>query len=314
MGRQLADMRDRGEAVAALWASEGSIYRRFGYGHAARSAAVTLSVAGGGRLRTDRPRDPALRLRLADPHASRSTLEQVFQAWGAGRNGEFARDSRLWDHLLDDPDDKRDGFGPLKCALADDEAGPAGYVLYRARPDSTEFGLPDGTVLVHEIVARTPACHASLWEHVIERDLVTTVRTAMEPCDSALFGLLDNPYQARTILQDNLWVRLVDLPAALEQRSYATEVTLVLEVSDRWCAWNAGRWRLVVDKGGVRCTPTDAEPDLRAEVTALGSAYLGLPLGRSLAAGDLTELREGAAEELAAALAQTAEPHCSVVF
>jgi predicted acetyltransferase len=115
-------------------------------------------------------------------------------------------------------------------------------------------------------------------------------------------------------MRHNLWVRLVDLPAALEQRSYAADVDLVVEVADDVCPWNAGRWRLVVDKGEVRCAATDAEPDLRTKVTALGSAYLGLPLGRSLTAGDLSELRPGAAGELAAALAQSTEPHCSVVF
>ena len=76
---------------------------------------------------------------------------------------------------------------------------------------------------------------------------------------------------------DALWVRLVDVAAALSARSYAGDGEVVVEVADVFCPWNEGRWR--VGNGGV--DRTDADADLRCDVGVLGSVYLGGSHGRS---------------------------------
>lgn len=313
MRRQLRDIRERGESVAALWASEAGIYGRFGYGEAARAADITLELSGL-RLRDDSPRDPALRVRLTSPSQAAKELAVVHQAAAAQRLGEFARDERWWDRHLDDRAEARGGFSPFKCALVEDGTEPRGYAVYRVQPNWTEYGLPDGTLAVHELFATSPAAHALLWEHVIGRDLITTVRVPNQPLDAPLYGLLTSSARARTVLTDNLWIRLVDVAAALKQRAYLAPVDVVLDITDRMCPWNTGRWRLRAGTGGADCAPTDRAPELRLDIAPLGAAYLGGPLGRYVDSGAVEELRQGAAAELSTALSWPSQPHCTVVF
>ncbi|WP_046469514.1 GNAT family N-acetyltransferase [Allosalinactinospora lopnorensis] len=314
MRRQLADIRERGEAVAALFASEGGIYGRFGYGSASASAMITLR-RGEAALRPDLPRDPGLQLRLASPGEVRDELSLVHQAAASTLVGEFARDKARWDLLLSGEERDRAGFSSLKCALAEDGTGPSGYALYRIRQQWDDHGVADCPLRVDQLYATTPAAHALLWEHVLTRDLVSTVSTALRPLDDPLFHLLSDKYPARSRLTDGLWIRLVDLPAALEQRSYAAPVDVVIEATDTYCPWNAGRWRLAADTGSAHCTMTDAEPDIRLDVSHLGAAYLGdTRLSSHLAAGSLTEETAGAAQRLDTALSLPTRPFCGVIF
>ncbi|GAA3746854.1 putative acetyltransferase [Spinactinospora alkalitolerans] len=315
MRRQLSDIRERGrEAVAALFASEAPIYGRYGYGPAARSVDLTLR-RGEGALRADAPRDPALRVRLAAPKEVRKELALVHQGSAAQRVGEFVRDDNWWKVLLEDPEDERGGFSEAKCALVEDDAGPLGYALYRIRPAWDAHGLADSALHVGQLHATAPAAYALLWEHLLSRDLVTTVTAGNRPVDDPLLHLLTERDRARSILTDNLWVRLVDLPRALEQRAYSAPVDLVIEVTDRVCPWNAGRWQLSADTRNARCEPAEREPDVRLDVATLGAAYLGgTRLGSYAAAGLVTEEREGAVAELDTALSHPTQPHCGVIF
>lgn len=112
-------------------------------------------------------------------------------------------------------------------------------------------------------------------------------------------------------MSDGLWVRLVDVAAALSGRSYATDVDVVLEVRDPFCAWNEGRYRLTAD----RCEPTDADADLALDVDALACAYLGgTTLLELAAAGRVRELRAGAVARASAAFRGDVAPWCPEVF
>lgn len=315
MRRQLADIRERGEDIAALFASEGGIYGRFGYGPAAQAAEFTLSTREAG-LRADAPRDPALRLRLVSgAEDSRKEIAVVHQAAAVQRVGEFQRSSGWWNKMLGDPPENRGGFSALKCVVAEDDAGPLGYALYRTKQVWDEHGAAEGRLEVKEVFATAPAAFTLVWEHLLTRDLVASVHHEMAPPDDPLFHLLADPYRARRRLVDNLWVRLVDLPSAMEKRGFAAPVDLVLEVSDRCCPWNAGRWRLSADTAAARCTSTGDAPDLVLDVSHLGAAYLGgTALGGYLAAGLISETTPGAVQRLDAALHRSDQPHCSNIF
>ncbi|KIH96960.1 acetyltransferase [Streptomonospora alba] len=314
MRRQLADIRDRGEDIAALFASEGGIYGRFGYGPAASAVHLDLHTREVA-LRADTPRDPALRLRLTSADEARRELAEVHRAAAGHRVGEFQRDAAWWNKVLRDEPGERGGQGPLRCAVAEDDAGPLGYVLYRTRQRWSEHGTAEGSLHVREHYATAPAAAALLWEHVLTRDLVFRVTHDMVPTDDPLFHLLADPYRARRFRNDNLWVRLVNLAAALERRSYAAPVDTVIEVSDRHCPWNAGRWRLSADTDAARCTPTEDSPDISLDVSHLGAAYLGdTPLGGYLAAGLISEVVPGAVQRLDTALHRSDRPHCADIF
>jgi predicted acetyltransferase len=302
MRRQLENIRAAGEPVAALWASEGAIYGRFGYGIAARNAHLTARrpVA---RLAAAPPVADSLRAGPAADHVGhmRATHERL----RGERPGMLDRPGAWWQARLYDPESDRKGAQPLQAL-----AVPDGYALYAVRADSDEEG-PAGEVKIRELVAATPAARALLWDFLLDQDLTRTITWPLAPADEPLWLMLTDPDAVRLVVAASLWVRLVDVAAALSARGYASDPDVVLDLSDALCPWNAGRYRLA----GGGCEPTDAEPDLALDASALGAAYLGGTLLTELAAaGRVTELRPGAVARASAAFRADVAPWCPEVF
>ncbi|MDT0331256.1 GNAT family N-acetyltransferase [Nocardiopsis lambiniae] len=313
MHRQLADVRARGENLAVLWASEGGIYGRFGYGLSSREARITVSRAHAA-LRPDAPRDPALTVDLCVPGETRAALAEVHRRTVTDRNGRFVRADKWWPHLLRDDERSRGDAGHLLAALVTGPDGPEGYALYRVR-HRWDLDTPRARVLVTEVVTTTPAARVALYEHLFSRDL--TVETVFHdlPLDDPLPDLLADRRQAAVTPFDGLWTRLVDLPGALGERAYAAPVDVALTVIDRCAPWNAGTWRLTVDDEGARCVPDAGPADLTVDVSHLGAAYFGRrPLAGFVGAGLVAEHTPGAARRLDTALYEPLEPHCGVDF
>jgi predicted acetyltransferase len=302
MRRQLEDLRAAGEPVAALWASEGAIYGRFGYGVAVRNAHLTARRPGA-RLTARPPVGDPLRAGPAADHVEH--MRAVHERVRGQRPGMLDRPGAWWTARLNDPESDRKGAQPLQALVV-----PDGYALYAVRPDRDDEG-PAGEVRIRELVAATPAARALLWDFVLDQDLTRTVSWPLAPADEPLWLMLTDPDAVRLVLGPSLWVRIVDLPAALSARGYAADPDVVLEVSDAFCPWNAGRYRLA--RGG--CEPTDAEPDLALDAAALGAAYLGGTLLADLAAaGRVTELRPGALARASAAMRADVAPWCPEIF
>ncbi|MGW4793173.1 GNAT family N-acetyltransferase [Nonomuraea sp. NPDC004297] len=314
MRRQLADIRDRGEAVAALYASESLIYGRYGYGRAAGELSFRIDTHRAA-FAPGVPQDPSLRLRVARPADVRAEVEKLFASVVAHRPGRYERAVGFWDHVLADEDQARRGAGPLRSILAEDENGVRGYALFRVKSAWDDSGIADGTLLLKELEAADPAAFALLWRAVLDRDLVTKVETDGRPVDDPLLALLADQRQVRARWIDELWVRLVEVDRALTERAYAAPVDVVIEVEDDVCPWNARRWRLTADLTGAECKPVDDEPDVTLPVSALGSAYLGDgTLGERLQAGLLREHSPGTVRRLAAAMSWTPKPWGGLVF
>jgi predicted acetyltransferase len=150
------------------------------------------------------------------------TLEKVFETALRSRPGLFARNEDWWDARLYDPESDRGGRTPLRCPLASDEAGTRGYALCSGRAEwDTDTFLPDGSIEVRELTASDPAASAALWENLLSRDLATEIKAALRPADDPLLFQLADSRRLRPRVADGLWVRLVDLPAALSARGYA---------------------------------------------------------------------------------------------
>jgi predicted acetyltransferase len=302
MRRQLEDLRERGDALAVLWASEGTIYRRFGYGIGARAAQLSVRRPAA-RLATVPAAVGAMWAGPAAEHVE--AMRGVHERVRPHRPGMLDRHGPWWNDRLDDPESEREGAQPLRAVTVDD-----GYALYAVRPEFDDDG-PAGEVRVRELVAATPTAHARLWAFLVDQDLTRTVTWHAAPVDEPLWLMLTDPRAVRITLSDSLWVRLVDVAAALGARSYASDADVVLEVADEFCAWNAGRYRL----SGSGCERTDAEPDVALDVADLGAAYLGGTTLRSLAAaGRVRELTPGAVVRASAALRGEVEPWCPEMF
>ena len=130
MLRQLADVRDRGEPLAILWASEAVIYGRYGYGRASWHLDFTLHRGEGRLAGTAASAEDGLRLRIAEPEAALPELAKVYDAVLATRPGMFGRNDAWWRSAIYDPAEQRQGAGPLRCLLAEDASGTRGYALY----------------------------------------------------------------------------------------------------------------------------------------------------------------------------------------
>jgi predicted acetyltransferase len=314
MRRQLADVRDRGEPVAVLWASEAGIYSRYGYGRASWQLSFTVR-RGEGALASTAPDARDVRLRMAEPSAVLAEMAKIYQTIMPSRPGFVARHDVWWQRLIQDPAEERHGAGPLRCVLAEQQGEPRGYALYSGldRWDNPAM-LPDAVIMVRELMAATPAAGAALWADLLGRDLAGEVGVQRRPVDDPLLYQLADPRRTRPQLSDALWVRIIDVPAALAGRRYSCPVDVVLEVRDELIPSNAGVWRLTAD-GDARCVPAGSAPDVVLDVTELGAAYLGgIRLGALAHAGLVTELRPGAVRRLSAAMAWDPAPWCPVIF
>jgi len=302
MRRQLENIRTAGEPIAALWASEGAIYGRFGFGLAAANVRVAAQRPATRLAAPPTPGDP-LRAGPAAEHVE--AMRDVHDRVRRDRPGMLARPGPWWQDRLFDPESTRGGAQPLRAVVTED-----GYAIYAVRAAFDDEG-PAGEVKVRELVAGTPEARAVVWEFLLDQDLTRTVSWEMAPLDEPLWLMVTNPRSVRRTIGDGLWVRLVDVAAALSARTYSAEIEVVLEVSDAFCPWNEGRYRLA---GGV-CEPTDAPPDLDLDVTALGAAYLGgTTLLELAAAGRVRELRPGSLARASAALRSEVAPWCPETF
>ncbi|MEU3061948.1 GNAT family N-acetyltransferase [Streptomyces subrutilus] len=308
MRRQLDDVRAGGEPLAVLTASDPAIYGRFGYGQAVYGLAVEIDTA---RVRLDvPPGTDEVRLRLVDPEAALADCERVYAALVPGRPGMPARQPG-WERqpLLDAPSLRGSG-SPLKCVVAERADGEVvGYARYRVAP-GWDLSGSQGRVEVGDLDALDPAAYAALWRYLFGIDLTWSVRAVKRPVDDPVLHLVSDVRRSQARVRDAMYVRLVDLPAALEARAYGAALDVVLEVEDAFCPWNAGRWRLTADaKGGARCVRTADPAELALTVRELGAAYLGgVALTALAGAGRVRELRPGAVAEASRAFTGDVAP------
>lgn len=314
MRRQLTELYERQrEPVAALWASEGGIYGRFGYGVAARQVAQ-VGRKDAMRLRPGTPLGSG-RVVLATPEAARPHEIAVYEHVRPATVGFLARDDRWWDREFDDREHIRDGATSRKHALHREQDGSVtGYATYRLKDKWTPT-QNDSEVRVIDVVSTTPEAYATLFSFLASIDLHPKLVRWRAPLDDPLQHMLLDVRALRTDVYDSLWIRLADVGRALAERTYSAPVDVVLEVGDDFCPWNAGRWRLSGDGSGARCERSTDAADLTLTATDLGAAFLGGPTLASLgAAGRVIEGTRGALAAASRAFAGDRQPWCPEVF
>jgi predicted acetyltransferase len=271
MQRQLSDVRDRGEAIAALWASESIIYGRFGYGLAAQGSEFTIQ-----REHTDFADEPLAcgRTRLVDREEALRLWPAVYDEVLPHYPGMYSRSDAWWRcHTMRETDFARAG-GTRFYVQYEEDGRILGFARYRVRGGDQD-GLPGGTVLVQELFGTTDQAHAALWRYIFGVDLVSKIQAHHRPADDPLFWMLADPRRLVRRHYDTLWVRPVDVPVALEARRYPATGRVVLDVRDAFCPWVAGRYELEAGPEGARCRPSDKEPDVTLSAGDLGAIYMG---------------------------------------
>jgi len=316
MRQQLDEVRARGEPVAILWASETAIYQRFGYGLGTLSGSFEIER---GRTAWLRPAEPAGRMRLVDAAEALATFPPVYERMRAVTPGALSRTEDWWRWaILHDAEHMRQGAGPKFRYLFEVDGVAEGYATYRAKTDWDDRG-PKGQLLVIEAMAPTPRAERGVWSFLFGVDLMRTTKAGRVPVPHPLQLALADPRALGLTASDGLWVRLVDVPAALAARRYGAAGTLVLEIADAFCPWNAGRWRLAATGEAGRAVAvverTDAPADLGVDVADMAAAYLGAFRLSDLArAGRVVELTEGALRRADALFASERTPWCVTMF
>jgi predicted acetyltransferase len=294
MRHQLDDVAERGEPIALLTASEGSIYGRFGYGPAIHFTVVELERS---RSRLAAPAAVPGRLVLLDRDAAGKVLPPIWDAVRRRDVGQIGRGAAYWGEMLRDGGVLDHGEGTRFAVVHERAPGDAdGYATYRieSRPDPATGGWRR-FLSVREVVTADPRVRVALWQYLLGVDLVDVVR-AYQPLDDPLRWRLTDSRQARVVkLADHIWARLVDVPAALAGRRYADRGRLVVEVRDAFRPSSGGTFELEAGPDGAACRRVHAEPDLRMDAADLGSAYLGgVRFGLLARAGRVTEETAGA--------------------
>ena len=254
--------------------------------------------------------DVAGSVRLVDAEKALELFWPVYERVRAVRAGMLSRDERWWkEHRLADPESWRRGASKKFYAAVEVDGLVEGYALYRVK-DEWQDGFARGEVRVIEALATSPAAEKVLWRFLHEIDLTVRVEAYFFDPGSPLPLLVRDPRALGVRIGDGLWLRLVDLDAALKARSYRPGDSLVLEVTDELCPWNAGRYRVGDDAGR-----TEDTADLALDVADLASAYLGgFDFHRLAHAGLVDERVEGAVEAATLLFRTDLPPYCPEVF
>jgi predicted acetyltransferase len=308
MRAQLDDVHERGEPLAALWASEETIYGRYGYGLASLSLELDIPKAHA----AFRPGvEQVGSVRLVDAAEAAKVMPPVYDAVRRATPGMYERTSAWWEHhVLIDLPEFRFGAGPKLYAVLEVDGVAQAYAVYRLNVSFGNLG-PETKVQTQEVIGATPVATASIWRYLLDVDWTQAVSARLLSLDHPLLLLLARLNPSRPTVSDGLWLRLVDVGAALSGRSYAGDGAVVLDIRDEFCEWNAGRWR-VEEGGAVR---TDEDADLALDVADLGSVYLGaFTFCELLRAGRVEELREDSILRADAAFRTDVTPWCPEIF
>jgi predicted acetyltransferase len=265
MRAQLDEVRRRDEPIAMLHASETVIYGRFGYGVACRERSIALDRHRAA-FRPDAPRGG--RVRLVDTAAAEKLLPEIYDRIGLVRPGMISRSAAWWASALTGRPDT-----PLVVAVhTNDDGVDDGSVVYS--PIKRDHRFDEGTVTLQviDLQAADSVAAATLWRFLLGVDLVTEVEVINRPLDEPLEWWLTDRRQCRIRdVSDDLWLRLVDVPRALAERTYGGEDSVVIEVRDAFLPENSGCYR-VGPAGAKRC---EDAPQLSLDVDVLAALYLG---------------------------------------
>lgn len=307
MRRHLDDARARQQPVAALWASEGQIYGRFGYGLAVLRQA--LSVERDRSAFAGEPEAPAS-ARALDEDEAVALIPPIYEQARRSTPGMLSRSEAWWRirrlHEWSPSDE-----GPLHRVILSFDGVPEAYVLYRLRHRWDELMMPTGSVSVLEAIGVSPRGTRAAWRFLFDIDLMKRIEAQILPTDHPLLLLATEPRRLGLRTADAVFLRVLDVPAALAARGYGADHRLTMRLADEFYPDVAGTYTL--ERGVAK--RSDDSPDLALHIRALGSVYLGGFTWRQLAeAGQVSELREGAIARADALFRADRAPWCPEVF
>ncbi|WP_148071087.1 GNAT family N-acetyltransferase [Curtobacterium sp. PhB115] len=291
-----------GYAMASLTASEGTIYRRFGFGSAIRERAVrvrraralpflaptagTVSVVPNQWLADGPAREVFDRFHVRTPGSMvRNTGTWPVALGLLGQDGKPAKDVRAAVHRPDDSDEID------------------GYVTWRVKEDRGS----DTALEIVDLVYATDQAYTALWEFLLSVDLNDVVKYSRSRLDDPIVAALgDNRAYDVDHEEDHVWLRVLDVAASLTSRPFAADGSVTLAVTDA-LGFASGTYRLDVleARGTVTRLADDADvagSDIQLDVADLGALLIGSVSPVTLAAAGLVRATDPAKVELLRAM------------
>lgn len=311
MQRHLENARDRGEQLAALWASESGIYTRFGFGMAMHHERWEMSTSYADFAY--QPEVPG-KVRFATATEMRALAPEIYQRVVRIRPGMICRPDGWWNFRFYDPEHRRQGMSSFYFAVYEEDGRPLGYAQYRIQ-NNWEQKKPDKMLVLEELVAESDAAHAALWRFCLDVDMVTHVKTEHQPTDDALWWMLADPRRLSRASFDSLWLRVIDPVKALSARTYQVEHRTVLGIRDEFCPWVAGNYEVDGGPDGATVKPTKAEADLFMWGAGLAACYMGgAPFSRLARAGRIGAKSEKLLRQADLMFSSPRAPYCPFLF
>jgi predicted acetyltransferase len=309
------DCHARNEPLAMLWASEGAIYQRFGYGMATMCVNLEAETASA-RYTREWPVEGSCRLLRAGEGLE--LITPVYEAARAQRAGFLSRTPDWWVGQLPRPEKDAKGGEAKRLVIYETDQGVEAYAVYKTKADWGVRGA-NCTITVDEAFGSTPRGTREIWRYLLGVDLMRTLKIWRLPTDHPVLLLTAEPRRLGLTMGDGLWLRIVDVKTALEGRTYGVaghgNGRVTLDLRDDYCPWNARRWALEVADGHGRVVPAKGDADLSLDSNDLGSLFLGGFTATALArAGRVEELRAGGLAAADALFPTADQPWCPQEF
>lgn len=308
--RSLADMRERGQAVAALWASQAAIYQRYGYALASELVRYRIDTTEVAFADGDAGSARVVRM---NADAGYDVMKKVYIDFVRDRMCYLHRAKPMWMNavLSSSP-----ATGPAHIAVAHAQDGAAiGYVVYHVRNDKTGHPTRGQEIVVKDLVWSNPDAYRSLWSWLARHDLVGRIDWRRAPVDDPAPELFMEPRLLNTSSQDGIWLRIVDVVQSLSQRGYQTTGSMTIDVAeDDLTPWNAGRFKIDCSPDGATVVRSRVDADLTLSIKALASLYSGFRTPRQLAAWGLVKGDDAALGLATRIFATRHAPHCPDQF
>ncbi|MEN3585394.1 GNAT family N-acetyltransferase [Streptomyces sp. ZYX-F-203] len=316
MARDLAAARERGDVLATLIAAEYPIYGRYGFGPATTTTEWTVDVPRAGLDPRWAGPDDGGRLDLVGGAEVLELGPELFERLRRSRPGAVGKPPHWWRSQTGDLRFEADWKEPFFVVYRSARGVVEGMAAYTADDRWGDAKQPQNTLSVRWLIGVTPVAEEALWRFLCSVDWVTTVKSGWRAPDDLLPQFLPDPRAAHvTTHADWLWLRLLDVPRALEARTYESPGALVLDVVDP-AGLAGGRWRLeAAESGEASCVATTESADLVLDVRSLATLWLGDESTARLAAlGRVEEERPGALRTADRMLRTARRPWCPDMF
>jgi predicted acetyltransferase len=309
-----ATARERGDIIAGLWASQSHLYSRFDYGLAINSYDWEIDPSYGAFTQSPVSDDDEsdAHVYFVDAEEAAVTLPGIYEQMRRQTAGAIDRNAGRWRYELFDEERVRGGASPLFFAICEEAGEQTGYVAYRMR----RVGDTDmGTLEVIEQVSVTDTAHATIWRFLLNFDLVGKIVAVNRPADDPLWWMLSDPRRLNRKAHDALWIRLLDIPKALEARTYNAAGRLKIALVSESQPEVAGTYVLDVDDSQASVKKTTDKPDVVMTPADLSALYMGgVTPGSLVEAGRIDAITTGSLAKLHGMFSTDSAPWCAHYF